>query len=60
MGTNNTKKGEKERMTYDLIPCPYVEHQHLHDTELLCDIQECDSCPMRYKYFQENFKEKKQ
>jgi len=52
------KKKEKEETptTFDLVPCPYVEHQHFYDTELLCDIQECKSCPMQFNYFQENFK----
>lgn len=42
----------------DLVPCPYVPHQHFDDAELFCDIQECSSCPMRFKYCQDEFLEK--
>jgi hypothetical protein len=53
-----SSEGGLEMDKFDLTPCPHVEHQHFNDTELLCDIQECNTCPMRFKYFQEKFKAK--
>jgi hypothetical protein len=44
-----------ERMK-DSVPCPYLEHEKFTEAELYCAIQECGSCPMKYRYFQEEFK----
>jgi len=41
----------------DLVPCPYVEYQNFDYAELFCDIQECNTCPMKFLYFQTQFKE---
>jgi hypothetical protein len=55
MSKTQDTPNSKQKPKLDSVPCPYVEHQHFEDTELLCSIQKCNSCPMRFQYFQEDF-----